>query len=52
MALAEGLFAGIRSVVAHTVAETEADEQAALEQLAAVSVLARWVDEAELETAP
>lgn len=52
MALAEGLFAGIRNVVAHTVVETEADEQAALEQLAAVSVLARWVDEAKVVTAP
>jgi uncharacterized protein (TIGR02391 family) len=51
-ALAEGLFAGIRNVVSHTVAETEADEQVALEQLAAVSVLARWVDDARLETAP
>lgn len=35
MALAERLFAGIRNVVSHTVAETEADEQRALEQLAA-----------------
>ena len=50
--LAEGLFAGIRNVVSHNVAETEADEQAALEQLAAVSVLARWVDEAKVVTAP
>jgi hypothetical protein len=47
-ALAEGLFAGIRNVVSHTVAETEIDEQLALEQLAAVSVLARWVDEASV----
>ncbi len=52
MALAEALFAGIRNVVSHTLAETEADEQRALEQLAAVSVLARWVDHAELVTAP
>ncbi len=52
MALAEGLFAGIRNIVSHTVAETEADEQAALEQLAAVSVLARWVDDARVETSP
>lgn len=51
-ALAEGLFAGIRNVVAHTVAETEVDEQRALEQLAAVSVLARWVDEAVVMTEP
>ncbi len=52
MALAEGLFAGIRNVVSHTVAETDADEQRALEQLAAVSVLARWVDDARVVTAP
>jgi uncharacterized protein (TIGR02391 family) len=52
MALAEGLFAGIRNVVSHTVAETEPDEQHALEQLAAVSVLARWVHDARVETAP
>lgn len=52
MALAEGLFAGIRNVVSHTVAETEADEQVALEQLAAVSVLARWVEDAHVVTAP
>jgi len=51
-ALAEGLFAGIRNVVSHTVAETEADEQRALEQLAAVSVLARWVADAEVVTVP
>lgn len=51
-ALAEGLFAGIRNVVAHTVAETEADEQHALEQLAAVSVLARWVADARVVTGP
>ncbi len=50
--LAEGLFAGIRNVVSHTVAETEADEQLPLEQLAAVSVLARWVADARVETAP
>jgi hypothetical protein len=50
--LAEGLFAGIRNVVAHTVQETAADEQRALEQLAAVSVLARWVDDARVVTAP
>ena len=51
-ALAEGLFAGIRNVVSHTVQETEADEQRALEQLAAVSVLARWVAEAAVVRAP
>lgn len=50
--LAEGLFAGIRNVISHTLQETEADEQRALEQLAAVSVLARWVDDARVATAP
>jgi len=50
MNLAEGLFAGIRNVAVHTVAETKEDEQEALEQLAAVSVLARWVDVAQLTT--
>ena len=48
-ALAEGLFAGVRNVLSHTVLESEKDEQRAVEQLAAVSVLARWVDEAQLE---
>jgi len=51
-ALAEGLFSGIRNISAHTVAETEIDEQRALEQLAAVSMLARWVDEAIVVTTP
>ena len=50
-ALAEGLFAGVRNPAAHTVAETEADEQHAFEQLAAVSVLARWVDAATVASA-
>ncbi|GAB3312772.1 hypothetical protein GCM10027451_25930 [Geodermatophilus aquaeductus] len=50
--LAEGLFAGIRNVVSHTVAENQADEQRALEQLAAVNVLARWVDDARVVSAP
>ncbi len=52
MALAEGLFAGVRNPAAHTVAEIEVDEQHALEELAAVSVLARWVQRAEVVTAP
>lgn len=50
--MAEGLFRGIRNPAAHTVATTPAVEQHALEQLAAVSVLARWVDDAEVVTAP
>ena len=50
--LADGLFAGIRNLVSHAVVETPTDEQHALEQLAAVSVLARWVDDARVLTAP
>jgi len=47
--LAEGLYAGIRNVSAHGVEEPT--EQVALEQLAAWSVLARWVDDAKVVTA-
>ncbi|SCX60543.1 Protein of unknown function (Hypoth_ymh) [Klenkia marina] len=50
--LAEGLFAGVRNRLSHEVTESPAEEQHALEQLAAVSVLARWVDDAEVVTAP
>ena len=42
MAFAEGCYAGIRNPASHD--EGELDEQTALEQLAAFSVLARWVD--------
>ena len=48
---AEGVFAGIRNPLAHE-ADQEMPEQQALEYLAALSVLARWVDESTLETAP
>jgi hypothetical protein len=41
---AEGCFAGIRNPAAHQHAP-EWDEQAALEYLAAFSVLARWIDD-------
>lgn len=51
-ALAEGLFAGVRNPHSHEVADTPAEEQHALEQLAAVSVLARWVDGADVVKAP
>lgn len=47
MALAEGLYAGIRNPIGHTVMD-EIDEQEALEKLAAFSVLARWVDKAKV----
>jgi hypothetical protein len=48
MALAEGIYAGIRNPFNHEDRE-DIDEQVALEYLAALSVLARWVDESDLE---
>ncbi len=50
MALAEGIFAGIRNPLSHE-ADQELDGQVALEYLAALSVLARWVDESSVEHA-
>lgn len=50
MALAEGIFAGVRNPLSHE-ADQELDEQVALEYLAALSVLARWVDESSVERA-
>lgn len=50
-ALAEGIYAGIRNPFNHENPE-DIDEQTGLEYLAALSVLARWVDDAEVETAP
>lgn len=50
MALAEGVFAGIRNPLSHEV-DQELSEQEALEYLAALSVLARWVDQSDVETA-
>lgn len=50
MSLAEGIFAGIRNPLAHE-ADQELAEQEALEYVAALSVLARWVDTAEVEAA-
>ncbi len=47
---AEGVFAGIRNPLAHQT-DQEMPEQQALEYLAALSVLARWVDESTLEVA-
>ncbi|OAN29062.1 restriction endonuclease [Plantibacter sp. H53] len=47
---AEGVFAGIRNPLAHE-ASQEMPEQQALEYLAALSVLARWVDASTLEVA-
>jgi hypothetical protein len=48
--LAQGAFAGIRNVAAHT--EGEWPEQVGLEHLAVLSVVARWADETEVVTAP
>lgn len=48
MALAEGVFAGIRNPLSHEV-DQELSEQEALEYLAALSVLARWVDASDME---
>lgn len=49
MAYAEGCYAAIRNPVAHVEGELSEDE--GLEQLAALSVLARWVDRAQLHAA-
>lgn len=49
MALAEGIFTGMRNPLSHE-ADQELSEQEALEYLAALSVLARWVDASEVET--
>jgi uncharacterized protein (TIGR02391 family) len=48
MSFAEGVFAGIRNPLSHE-AEQELSEQEALEYLAALSVLARWVDGSTVE---
>jgi hypothetical protein len=50
MALAEGIFAGIRNPLNHEDPQ-DLEQQIALEYLAALSVLARWVDESAVETA-
>lgn len=47
-ALAEGLFALLRNPTAHEVRTHEGEEQVALERLAAVSTLARTVDQAQV----
>lgn len=48
MIFAEGVFAGICNPLAHE-ANQELSEQEALEYLAALSVLARWVDQSQTE---
>jgi len=45
-----GCFEGLRNPAAHE-HELQLPEQVALEQLAAFSVLARWIDECTVETA-
>ncbi|WP_228121219.1 TIGR02391 family protein [Streptomyces fagopyri] len=50
MAFAEGCYAGIRNPNSHEDGLPELPEHEALEQLAAFSVLARWVDRASLLT--
>jgi hypothetical protein len=44
--LAQGVFAGIRNIAAHTTDEWS--EQVGLEHLAVLSVVARWADETEV----
>lgn len=51
MALAEGIYAGIRNPLNHE-APQDLDEQVALEYLASLSVLARWVDTSAIESVP
>ncbi|OLT97533.1 TIGR02391 family protein [Mycobacterium syngnathidarum] len=51
MSLAEGIFAGIRNPLSHEV-DQELSEQEALEYLAALSVLGRWVDQSDVEAVP
>ena len=48
MTFAEGVFAGIRNPLTHE-SDQELSEQEALEYLAALSVLARWVDQSQTE---
>lgn len=51
-AFAEGLYAAIRNPGMHTPEKRDGgQEQLALEQLAAFSLLARWVDQAQVEKA-
>ncbi|MGW1279282.1 TIGR02391 family protein [Streptomyces tsukubensis] len=49
MAFAEGCYAGIRNPNSHEDNLPELPEHEALEQLAAFSVLARWIDTADVE---
>lgn len=50
MQFGAGCMMAIRNLATHDL--NEPDEQVALEQLAALSVLARWIDDAKVKTAP
>ncbi|MFE2567778.1 TIGR02391 family protein [Streptomyces mirabilis] len=52
MALAEGCYAAIRNPNSHEDGLPELPEHEALEQLAAFSLLARWVDAATARAGP
>jgi hypothetical protein len=45
--MAQGVFAAIRNTTTHTT--TDLPKQEALEQLATLSILARWIDQCDLE---
>ncbi|MGW6459108.1 TIGR02391 family protein [Streptomyces sp. NPDC055078] len=47
---ARGVYSAIRNPIAHEL-DHELDENQALEQLAAFSILARWIDDADVERA-
>ncbi|MBA4865949.1 TIGR02391 family protein [Streptomyces sp. PSKA54] len=49
-AFARGVYSAIRNPIAHEI-DDELNENEALEQLAAFSILARWIDDARVETA-
>lgn len=51
MSFGSGCFAAIRNPLGHLPNnEVDLDEQTALERLASLSLLARWIDEADVET--
>jgi hypothetical protein len=51
MEFGAGCFAAIRNPLGHLPNdELELDEQTALERLAALSLLARWIDETDIES--
>lgn len=50
MQLGAGCFAGIRNPATHE-DRLDLTEQVALEQLATLSLLARWIDNCEVESA-